>query len=199
MLPRTGCCHHCGPISGARCLLRQPGRQRSPAADSSSLAPHQILHLSLLSGAQGLREHWGGEGAAGSSIMNDPRALKSWLRGEDGEAEGAKLTSQEQTQAFVCLQNSVYTNVGPKDKGKDGSANNYRLGQIDSPSTQKISPITKPFFELNVDNTKLASHRKDDTVAYDRGHSPPQAMTRDLRERSGAIITSGFSSTGLTV
>lgn len=77
---------------------------------SSSLAPHPILHLSLLSGVQGLRKHWGEEGAEGSSIMDDQRAaVKSRPGGEDGEAEGEKLALQRaDTGSCVPTKLSLY-------------------------------------------------------------------------------------------
>lgn len=94
-----------GVLSGS-----QEGRGAQASAVSSSLAPHRTLHLSLLSGAQGLRKHWGEEGAEGSSIMDDQRAaVKSRPRGEDGEAEGEKLALQrEEPGSCVPTKLSLY-------------------------------------------------------------------------------------------
>lgn len=52
--------------------------------------------------------------------MDDQRAVvKSRPGGEDGEAEGERLASQRADVAVVCPQNSVYTNVGAKEAGKE--------------------------------------------------------------------------------
>lgn len=52
--------------------------------------------------------------------MDDQRAaVKSRPGGEDGAAEGEKLASQRADMAVVCPQNSVYTNVGVKEEGKE--------------------------------------------------------------------------------
>lgn len=47
------------------------GRERHGGSlGAAVLAPHQTLHLSPLSGAQGLGEPWRGQGAEGSSIID---------------------------------------------------------------------------------------------------------------------------------
>lgn len=52
------------------------------------LAPHQTLHLSLLSSAQGLREPWGGQDAEGSSLIDDRQGVRD--EPVDGEGGGGK-------------------------------------------------------------------------------------------------------------
>lgn len=69
----TGCCRHRCHISGAKCPLWQREEKGVPTAlEQQCRPPHQILHWTLLSGAQGLRAPWGAQGAEASSIMDGP-------------------------------------------------------------------------------------------------------------------------------
>ena len=73
-------------------------------------APHQTLHLSLLSSAQGLREPWGRQDAEGSSLIDDRQGVKSRRRGREGEARRG---------GAVLSQNSIYTSARGKDERKE--------------------------------------------------------------------------------
>lgn len=118
ILPNASCRCRCCHISGARCPLWQPGRERSPAAvEQQPWPPYQTLHLSLLSGAQGLQEHWGAEGAEGSSIMYDQHA---WRAGREERTGGrrrreAALSKSRHEHGYK----SACTNVGGKKERKE--------------------------------------------------------------------------------
>lgn len=70
----TGSCRHHRHTSSAKCPLWLQEEKGVPTAlEQQCRPPHQILHWTpLLSGAQGLRAPWRGQGAEASSIMDGP-------------------------------------------------------------------------------------------------------------------------------
>lgn len=79
------------PLLYLWCQASSPaaGRERRPGMlGAAVLAPHQTLHLSLLSSAQGLREPWGGQDAEGSSLIDDRQGVRD--EPVDGEGGGGK-------------------------------------------------------------------------------------------------------------